>query len=91
MLLQVEEVDQTSDHHTNHCSTPATKELFISSEMKGSDDLVTDDLRPPATKRLKQEGSYCDIHMCTVYTVAFKDIGSKSEVGRPMGVAVGGE
>ena len=53
LLLQVEEVDQTSGHHTDHCSTPATKELLSRPELEG-----------PATK---PEGSYLAIHTCTVY------------------------
>ena len=56
MLLQVEEVDQTSDHHTDHCSTPVTKELLSRAELH-VEGPVMDDLRPPATKRLQQEGS----------------------------------
>ena len=62
----MEEVDQTSGHHTDHCPTPATKELLSTSEQRNVDNPVTSDLRPTATKR---KGTVLYTHVrCTEVT-----------------------
>ena len=38
-----------------------------SSQLEGCNNLMTSDLQPPVTNRLKQEGNYLAIHTCTVY------------------------